>query len=100
VPFNHRGEFHGPFSFFWWGLAACLKLWFFLFLIGLVFKFLFRGCRGRHHHGRPSGPWKGGKGGGWHGNHGHSHHKGHHGDFKGQRPPWYDDSDGEPVMKA
>jgi hypothetical protein len=102
IPFNHGG-FHSPFSFFWWGLAACLKFWFFLFFIGLIFKFLFWGRRGGHyhghHHGRPFGHWKGGSWSGWHGRHGDGPpHKGF--DFKGQRPPWYDDDNGEPIMKA
>ena len=100
APFNsapRRGPgFGGIFSLFWWSVAAFFKFWFFLFFIGLIFKLLFWGRRGRH-----GGPWKGHwKGGhwGWHG-----HHKGHaqKGDeYKGQRPPWFDDSDGEPVMKA
>ena len=89
---------HGIFSFFWWALAAFFKFWFFIFFVGLIFKLLFWGRRGRHR-GRPFGSWKDGHWGGWHGHHSSGHHeKGE--DFKGQRPPWYDDSDGEPVMKA
>jgi hypothetical protein len=89
---------HSIFSFFWWGLAAFFKFLFFMFFIGLIFKLLFGRRRWRH-----GGPWKGDwKGGHWGGRHGkwHQHHKGQGHDFKGQRPPWYDDSDGEPVMKA
>jgi hypothetical protein len=98
--FGSRGP--GFFSFFWWGLAAFFKFWLFLFFIGLIFKFLFWGRRG-HHRGRPFGPWKGGHWGGWHGKWQGHHHEGKHEkghDYKGQRPPWYDDSGGEPVMKA
>jgi hypothetical protein len=101
APFN-RGPLHGGlggiFSLFWWGVAAFFKFWFFMFFIGLIFKFLFWGRRG-HHGGRPSGPWKGGHWGGWHGHHGHGQAEKGHG-YKGHRPPWFDDSDGEPVMKA
>jgi hypothetical protein len=86
-------------------LAAFFKFWLFIFFIGLICKFLFWGRHGRHRR-RPSGPWGGGHWGGWHGHH---HHEGRHRsegrrekgpDLKGQRPPWYDDSSGEPVMKA
>lgn len=97
---GYRGFGHGVFSFLGWMLAAFFKFWLFLFFIGLIFKFLFWGRRGWRHgksHGHWKGQWKGGPWGGWHGHHQH-HEKG--GDFKGQRPPWYDDSDGEPVMKA
>lgn len=101
----------GIFSFFWWALAAFFKFLLVIFFIGLVFRLLFG--RRRWHRGpfgpwgRPGrGPWKGnwkdGEWSGWH-RKWHEHHEGHHEeghDFKGQRPPWYDDSDGEPVMKA
>jgi hypothetical protein len=109
APFSQDIGFHGHgiFSLFWWALAAFFKFWLFIFFIGLIFKFLFWGRHGRHrgrHHGRPFGPWGGGQWGGWHGKwHGHHHHEGGREkgpNFKGQMPPWYDDSDGEPVMKA
>jgi hypothetical protein len=104
APFSQGIGFHGHgiFSLFWWGLAAFFKFWLFIFFIGLIFKFLFWGRRG-HHRGRPFGPWKGGHWGGWHGKWQGHHHEGKHEkghDYKGQRPPWYDDSGGEPVMKA
>lgn len=99
-----RAFFGSIFGFFWWAITAFFKFWLFVFFIGLVFKVLFGG-RKWHHHGR-HGKW-----GDHHGWHQWKHnsdwkHKGWHGqdgkgwDFKGQRPPWFDDSDGEPVMKA
>jgi len=96
APVSH-GFGYGIFSFFGWLLSAFFKFWLFLFFIGLIFKLLFWRRRGWHR-GRPFGPWRGGHWGGWHGRHHHHHEKG--GDFKGKRPPWYDESDGEPVMKA
>ena len=74
-----------------WGLSpggsffgAIVKIFLFIFLIGMFFKFiglLFWRKRGWHNHGHPGGR------GGWGGHHGH-------------RPPWYDDDSEEPVMKA
>jgi hypothetical protein len=102
-PFN-RGlsPARGIFSLFWWGVAAFFKFWFFVFIIGMIFKLLFWGRRGHHrghHKERPFGHWKGGgRWGDWQDQGHRRSEKGH--DYKGPRPPWFDDSDGEPVMKA
>lgn len=88
------------FGFFWWAIAAFFKFWLFVFFVGLVFKLFFGGRRRWHgkwdrhhgwHHWKHNHDWKGK---GWHGRDDDGR------DFKGQRPPWFDDSDGEPVMKA
>jgi len=102
-PHRSGGFVGGIFSLFGWAIAAFFKFWLFIFFIGFVFKFLFWGGRRRHRRGR-FGRWGGGHcGRGWHKwHHDHGDH-GKHGKgdgFKGNRPPWFDDSDGEPVMKA
>jgi hypothetical protein len=106
-----RAFFGGIFGLFGWVIGAFFKFWLFVLFMGLIFKVLFGGRRRWRHHG---GHWKGGHGG-WHNwKHHHNHHR-HHGpgkgrsgkgwhdngrDFKGNRPPGYDDSDGEPVRTA
>jgi hypothetical protein len=106
APQHQGGGFiSGIFGLFWWVITAFFKFWLFVFFIGLLLRFIFGGRRRghhHHHHGRPFGHWKGGQGGNWAG---WKHHdwksKAEKGwDWKGQRPPWFDDSDGEPVMKA
>ena len=85
VPPAASRPYHGPrwgwgggiVAPFFWIMGGFFKVFFFLFLFGMLFK-LFRFGRWRrwHHHNKE---WK--------------HHHGH-------TPPWYDDSGEEPVMKA
>ncbi|MFZ0546458.1 MAG: hypothetical protein WAM60_13520 [Candidatus Promineifilaceae bacterium] len=114
APFVPGGGFPGIFSFLWTGLAAFFIVGFIFFFVGSIFRLLFWGRRGRRF-GRPFGPWRRRHWRRWARRHGYGpDHEGHFGEgpfgegphgkgwhgFKGQNPPWYDDSNGEPVMKA